>query len=93
MTDRYSIYDAKAKLSAIVRQVREGRSAVITVHGEPVAEIRPYVRSKETVEERFDRWVAEGRIVPAKGRGRLFPVAGEPSPGALERFLADRDED
>ena len=41
MAEEYSIYDAKAKLSALVRQVREGRSFVITVHGQPVAELRP----------------------------------------------------
>ncbi len=90
MTERYSIYDAKAKLSSIVRQVREGQSAIITVHGEPVAEIRPYARPKETIGERFERWVAEGKIIPAKERGRGFKP-GNPTPGALERFLADRD--
>ena len=54
MPDEYSIYDAKAKLSALVKQVREGRSFVITVHGEPVAELRPIekVDRKQTFEER-----------------------------------------
>ena len=40
MRDTYSLYEAKAKLSAIIRQVREGRPVVVTLHGEPVAEIR-----------------------------------------------------
>ena len=43
MRDTYSLYEAKAKLSAIIRQVREGRHVLVTVHGEPVAEIRPVV--------------------------------------------------
>ena len=42
MPKEFSIYDAKAQLSALVRQVREtGQTFVITVHGEPVAELRP----------------------------------------------------
>ena len=41
MPDEYSLYEAKAKLSALVKQVREGRTVVITVHGQPAAELRP----------------------------------------------------
>ena len=37
MPDEYSLYEAKAKLSALVKQVREGRTVIITVHGQPVA--------------------------------------------------------
>jgi prevent-host-death family protein len=95
MPKKYSIYDAKAKLSALVRQVREGSTFVITVHGEPVAELRPISASEqeESLEERFHRLVAEGIIIPAKRRrgdpGRL-PI-GEHIPGALQRFLDERE--
>lgn len=34
----FSLYDAKARFSEIVRMVREGTSVTVTVHGEPVAE-------------------------------------------------------
>jgi len=37
----YSVYEAKARLSAIVRRVGEGHRAIITLRGRPVAEIRP----------------------------------------------------
>ena len=38
----YSLYEAKAKFSEIVRAVRErGDTITITYHGEPVAEMRP----------------------------------------------------
>lgn len=95
MPEEYSIYDAKAKLSALVRQVREGRSFVITVHGEPVAELRPIEteRLQPTLKERLAELVAEGVISPARcapSDPRAFRP-GKAVPGALERFLADRE--
>jgi prevent-host-death family protein len=95
MPEKYSIYDAKAKLSALVRQVREsGQTFVITVHGEPVAELRPVeqVLAPQTTEERIAELTARGVITPAKLKPsdpRAFPL-GKKSPGALKRFLEDR---
>jgi prevent-host-death family protein len=99
MPEEYSIYDAKAKLSALVRQVREaGSTFVITVHGQPVAELRPIVPAemppkKQTLEERIAELTALGAIIPSKrppGQKPHFRV-GEPNPGALQRFLDERD--
>ncbi|MCU0633735.1 MAG: type II toxin-antitoxin system prevent-host-death family antitoxin [Gemmatimonadaceae bacterium] len=90
MPDEYSIYEAKAKLSAIVRMVREGHSAIITVHGEPVAEIRPIEKKPETFEERYARLKAEGKIIPARNRNAEFKPVGH-RPGALQRFLDERE--
>jgi len=36
-------FDAKAKLSALLRDVRDGQCYTITVRGEPVANLIPYV--------------------------------------------------
>ncbi len=95
MLDEYSIYDAKAKLSALVRQVREGRSVIITVHGEPVAELRPYQKPKrkQTLEERLADMATRGEIIPSRlapGECPSFKV-GAPNPGVLQRFLDERD--
>ncbi len=95
MPDEYSIYDAKAKLSALVRQVREGQTFVITVHGEPVAELRPIEKPerKQTLEERIAELTRLGAIQPSRlqpGERPSFPI-GEPLPGALQRFLDERD--
>ncbi len=94
MADEYSLYDAKARLSALVRQVREGRTVVITVHGEPVAELRPYQKPerKQTLAERIAELTARGEITPARMQPS-DPEAfrpGKPVPGALQRFLDDR---
>ncbi|NRR29083.1 type II toxin-antitoxin system prevent-host-death family antitoxin [Oxalobacteraceae bacterium] len=35
-------YDAKAKLSEILRKVRTGQRYTITIRGEPVADLVPY---------------------------------------------------
>ncbi|MBU0501129.1 MAG: type II toxin-antitoxin system prevent-host-death family antitoxin [Gammaproteobacteria bacterium] len=38
MVEEVGAFDAKAKLSELLRSVREGRRYTITVRGEPVAE-------------------------------------------------------
>jgi prevent-host-death family protein len=95
MPREYSIYDAKAQLSALVRQVREsGQTFVITVHGEPAAELRPIepVARHQTFEERIAELTALGAIIPA-ARKPSDPEAfkmGKRKKGALKRFLDDR---
>lgn len=96
MAEEYSIYDAKAHLSALVRQVREGSTFIITVHGEPVAELRPIPKPeprRQTLEERIAELTARGQIsAPERPAGvkPFFPL-GDPLPGALQRFLDERD--
>lgn len=95
MPDEIPLYDAKAKLSALIRQVREGRSFVITVHGEPVAEVRPYepTPGPQTLAERIAELTALGMITPARTMPddpRSLRI-GEFREGALHRFLEDRD--
>ena len=90
MADSYSVYDAKARLSEIVRRVREGATITITYHGKPVAEVRPVAPQKQTLEERLKYLEETGQLVPARNpHARLKPVARRP--GALKRFLRDRD--
>ncbi len=96
--DKYPLYEAKAKLSALVRQVREGRSVVITVHGTPVAELRPYEAPSrpQTLAERVAELEAKGLITPpalseAEIRAQIASFVGHNVPGALQRFLDERD--
>ena len=89
--DVYSTYDAKARFSELLRRVREGRTITVTYQGEPVAEIRPLDRSGGT-EARLEWLRSRGALVgPARPtRNRDFrPVATKP--GALRRFLDDRN--
>ena len=92
MTLTYSIYEAKARFSEVIRRVRAGRVVTISYRGEPVAEIRPVERHPEQrLEERLDELRRRGVLLPAANPNRpLRPVARRP--GALARFLAERGE-
>ena len=90
MRNTYSLYEAKAKLSAIVRMVREGKTVVVTLHGEPVVEMRPISGSTLGLEARMDDLADRGVLVRAASAG-VRPRAITRKPGALKRFLNDRD--
>lgn len=88
--DTFSTYDAKARFSEVLRRVREGRTVTVTYQGEPVAEIRPLERSGGTAARM--EWL-RGRGVlaaPERPTRKLGVVARRP--GALQRFLDDRNE-
>jgi len=88
----YSVYEAKARLSEILRLVREkGATITITHRGQPVAEIRPLAANGEGgLEARIAQLEERGAIVGASGGGGgLRAVARRP--GALQRFLSERD--
>jgi len=65
MRDTYSLYEAKARLSALVRRVREGHRVVITVHGVPAVELRPIEASEQSLEDRLTDIEARGHLIPA----------------------------
>lgn len=90
MGARYSIYEAKAKLSEIIRIVKKNRSVVITERGKVVAKVVP-IRAAQTLAERIEELTASGEIQPATADPRevIRPIAKRP--GALKRFLADRN--
>ncbi|HUP88984.1 MAG TPA: type II toxin-antitoxin system Phd/YefM family antitoxin [Longimicrobiales bacterium] len=93
MKRTYSLYEAKAKLSEIVRQVRErGVPVTISYHGKPVVEVRPIeaaVQSEDPMEARIKDMIARGELLPGKGPP-IFRSAQQRQ-GALARFLAERD--
>lgn len=89
MADTYSTYEAKAKFSEILRKVRDGKHVYITYRGREVAEIRPF-EQEETFEERLEKLRQRGVIVDAIDKDApLKPIARRP--GALKRFLEERD--
>ena len=97
MKKTYSLYETKAHLSAIVRQVREGQSVIVTVHGEPAVEIRPVERPADTpearLEARMNEMIAAGTLSPAKDPTALKRIKpGKHIPGAFKRFMDDRNE-
>ena len=92
MAKEYSLYEAKARLSEIVRRVREnGESVTISYHGEPVAEIRPLTATRgSALEKRVARMAASGSVLRGNAaKLNLRPVTRKK--GALKRFLDERD--
>ncbi len=86
----YSLYDAKARLSALVRKVRDGHHVTITVHGKPVAELRPVAKMEEGLAARLQELEERGVLVPAVNPGAPLKAIAK-RPGALKRFLSERD--
>ena len=90
MRDTYSLYEAKTKLSEIVRMVREGRHITVTLRGEPVVEMRPVAKTKSGFKARIEDLTRRGVLVPPSSRtAKIEAVARRP--GALKRFLDERD--
>ena len=88
----YSVYEAKARFSEVIRQVREGKRVTVSYRGEPVAEISPIDRQAEpTLDQRLADLERRGALVRSRAaRQPLEPVVRRP--GALARFLAERGE-
>lgn len=90
MRDSYSLYEAKARLSALVRMVREGRTVVITVHGEPAVEMRRIEPDATGLERKLARLEQRGIVTRRRqAKSQLQPVVRRK--GALKRFLTERD--
>jgi prevent-host-death family protein len=90
VSETYSTYDAKAKLSEILRKVEDGRTIYITRRGERIAEVRPVRPEPVTLEQRIIELTERGVIVPPSDpTAVLRPVAHRP--GALREFLEDRN--
>ena len=90
MQNTYSTYEAKARFSELLRQVRQGKTVTISYRGKPVAEIRSIQQKPATVEERLEELEQRGILVRPSRRRSLKTV--EPRAGALNRFLAERSE-
>ena len=86
----YSIYEAKARFSEVIRKVRAGQRVVIAYRGEEIAEIRPLENRGGSLEKTIARLEEQGVLGrPPKPSGPLRPLARKP--GALRRFLESRE--
>ncbi|MBL7662212.1 type II toxin-antitoxin system prevent-host-death family antitoxin [bacterium] len=87
MAKQFSIYEAKAKLSELLRHVKANGTAIITERGLPIAEIVPY-KAVQTLSGRYQQLTAQGYIVAAR-KGKFSSVVKKT--GALDRFLKERE--
>ena len=87
----FTISDLKSDPRWVLECVqREGKAANIACDGEIVAEIRPVEPRKYTNEQRMKELRHRG-VIRGSGEPKRPIEPGEPSPGALARFLAERE--
>jgi prevent-host-death family protein len=58
------LFEAKTRLSELVRQVRAGESFIITQRGEPAAELTPIRSAKRRVSRRIAEAIRQLRATP-----------------------------
>lgn len=74
---RASISEAKNKLSALIDQVKNGETIVITDRGQPVARLEP-VGAIESDDERIARLERAGIIRRARDKGAIKEILSKP---------------
>jgi prevent-host-death family protein len=87
----YSLYEAKARFSEVIRLVRQGRTVTVTYRGEPVARIQPVGSESSEFEERVRRFEDAGVLKPPRDTSAPLERVARRT-GALGRFLAEREE-
>ena len=87
----YSTYEAKAKFSEILRQVRRGQTVRVSYRGNPVAEIRPIGGSETNLERQLERLTERGVLVRSRGPVEHLEMVRR-RPGSLQRFLDERGD-
>lgn len=88
MAHQYSIYEAKAKFSELLRRVKAGREVTVTERGQPVAKVVPFPQ-RQTLPQRLMELESLNNLIPR--RRKKIEGSGEKIPGGLERFLKERE--
>jgi prevent-host-death family protein len=88
MARPYPVHEAKAKLSEILRRVKQGRSVTISERGREIARVIP-VEAPRSLEARLHTFEHEGVIVRGTGDTKMIRSVGRKR-GALRRFLQSR---
>ena len=63
-----SVSEARAKLSSLLEEVRQGETIVITYRGEPVARIVSHTPFDGDDGDRINLLVAKGLVIPPQNR-------------------------
>lgn len=94
----YTTEEVIDNLEEILEAVRAGERITVTEQDVPVAEIRllpeerrqPYPDSTDKLEQHLEEMRRRGTLGPSVGQRKEFK-ATEDIPGALERFLSERE--
>ena len=86
MARNYSVYEAKAKLSELLRIVKRGHQVVVMERGKPIARVIPFEKG-ESVRKKLIALEESGLLI--RGNRKPFPPGHKVKDG-LKRFLKDR---
>lgn len=86
----YSTQEAGARFPAIIQEVCNGETVIVADQGQPSVEIRLIQTYSAQMREKLADMEREG-VLRTTIRNRQRKIR-KPIPGALERFLADRNE-
>ena len=86
----YSIYEAKAKLSQLIRFVKTSGPVTITERGNPVAQVIPISSAQSGLSHRLAHLIDYGLSQKPSRPLKEIKSLGKKS-GALKRFLDSRE--
>ncbi len=90
---KYSVYETKSRLSEVLRLVKTRREVVITERGRPIAKIVPFdAEEEDSLDQRVEHLIAAGQLSRPTAAREEPASPSRRAPGALQRFLAERDE-
>jgi prevent-host-death family protein len=88
VSSEVGVRELKARLSAYLAAVQQGKEVVVTDRGRPVARIVPVDAGAEAHRARL---IAEGRVIPARSKVRAIPQPRYTlSEGSIVDFLREQ---
>lgn len=87
MVKQFSVFEAKARLSELLRYVKQGVEIIVTERGKPIARVTQLEPDKGLV-GRVSKLKDQGSIIPRKST--FWPKLKKVK-GALNRFLKERE--
>lgn len=91
MKDSYSIYEAKAKLSELIRRVKHNRLITITERNVPVAMVIPIKKSSNKKIEQILKELEEQGIIESREANISNIKTILKKKNVLKRFLESRE--
>ncbi len=81
--------EAKANLSRLVKEVKEGAEIILTERGEPVARLAPITEDSLLLEQRLAKLERAGWIEPSKSSKRKLPPPLPLNSNKAQEFLQE----
>jgi antitoxin (DNA-binding transcriptional repressor) of toxin-antitoxin stability system len=91
-----TVTELRRQTSAVLRSVKAGESLPITERGKVIAFLAPPPPTVTGNNPTIDRWIAEGRILPAAVPGTILDLLPLPEPddfSLADAIIAERESE